>query len=268
MSRKELKNKPLVEAILEIKWHLETCMSMQVQGAAQAIVPAIDPHYKLLLGRMFDRLEKQYPVHEQLPTASMPDEVVGHTVQHRFRTRENGWPLVQIGPGIFTVNDTDKYTWTDFERRAREGITTLFDAHPNVSELRIQSIVLRYIDAVEFDYSKENVFEFLRDKLKVGLVLPESLFDNTGVDGLPTGSQWQATFACTQPRGMVQISFTTGQKNDKPAILWGTTVQSSGSDLPDMPDGFPEWVEQAHDIADDWFFKLIEGDLERRFESE
>jgi uncharacterized protein (TIGR04255 family) len=43
-------------------------------------------------------------------------------------------------------------------------------------------------------------------------------------------------------------------------------VQSAGADLPDMPKGFPAWVDAAHEITHDWFFKLIEGELERRFE--
>ncbi|MBP8986104.1 MAG: TIGR04255 family protein [Syntrophobacterales bacterium] len=72
---KELKNKPLVEAILEIRWKL--------QGLPSG--PQVDPHYKLLLGRLFDRMLKDYPEHEQLPTANVPDELVGHVVQHRFR---------------------------------------------------------------------------------------------------------------------------------------------------------------------------------------
>ena len=68
MSRKDLKNKPLVEAILEIRWHLVQ-PPVTVQGPAQMMLPAADPHYRLLLGRLFDRLQKEYPVHEQLPTA-------------------------------------------------------------------------------------------------------------------------------------------------------------------------------------------------------
>lgn len=27
-----------------------------------------------------------------------------------------------------------------------------------------------------------------------------------------------------------------------------------------------EWAIKAHDLTHDWFFKIIEGDLEKRFE--
>lgn len=90
MSDRILKNKPLVEAILEVKWALN----------APAPNVSLDPHYKLLMGRMFDRLSERYPTHEQLPTAMMPDEIAAYLPQHRFRTGPEQWPLIQLGPGV------------------------------------------------------------------------------------------------------------------------------------------------------------------------
>lgn len=268
MPGKDLKNKPLVEAILEARWELKPKAAVQVPGPAQTVVPTTDPNYKLLLGRLFDRLQQQYPVHEALPAADLPDDFVGHMVQHRFRAAEDDWPLVQVGPGIITVNETHKYTWTDFEQRTTDTLSKLFDAYPKVEELKFTSILLRYIDAVEFDHGKENVFDFLRDKLKVELKLPDNLFGDTGVASRPASSQWQAVFECTHPKGKVHVSFATGQKDGSPSILWETAVRSAGSDVPGMPNGFGEWVDAAHQVTDDWFFKLIEGDLQRRFEGE
>jgi uncharacterized protein (TIGR04255 family) len=144
----------------------------------------------------------------------------------------------------------------------------LYDAHPKVADLKMQSVLLRYIDAVEFDYSKQSAFDFLKDKLKVELRLPDNLFANTDVDRLPRSFAWQTTFRCRSPSGRVQVSFATGQQNDRPAILWETTVLSVGDDVPAMPDGFPGWLDSAHNITSDWFFKLIEGELERRFDGE
>lgn len=135
MSRKDLKNKPLVEAILEIRWQLQ--QPIRVPAPAQMMLPAVDPHYRLLLGRVFDRFQREYPFHEQLPTATLPDEILAHVVQHRFRSAKDDWPLVQVGPGVFTVNDTHRYTWTDFQKRTKEAVIRLYDAHPAVAEFRI-----------------------------------------------------------------------------------------------------------------------------------
>jgi uncharacterized protein (TIGR04255 family) len=255
---KELKHKPLVEAILEIRWKL--------QGTAPG--PQVDPHYKLLLGRLFDRMNKDYPEHEQLEAAKIPDELVGHVVQHRFRVAGNAWPLVQIGPGIFTVNSTADYKWPDFRPRVISAIEKLYDAHPKIGDLKITNIILRYIDAVDFNYPGDNVFDFLRDKLKMSVLLPDSLFTDTGVENKPTNLICHYSFNCERPQGIINIRFATGQKNHIPAVIWETAVESSGDDLPELPGGFEVWLDAAHTITRDWFFKMIEGELERRFSGE
>lgn len=255
---KELKYKPLVEAILEIRWRL--------QGIAPG--PQNDPHYKLLLGRLFDRMLQKYPEHEQLPSANIPDGLLGHVVQHRFRVAANSWPLVQIGPGVFTINSTADYTWPDFRPRVLSAIEKLYDAHPKVSDLNITNIILRYIDAVDFDYRGEDAFEFLRNKLKLNISLPTNLFEKTGVENKPSTFTWQCAFNCENPKGTINIRFATGQKENNPAIIWETIVESTGENLPEMPKAFEGWLDEAHDISDNWFFKMIEGELERRFSGE
>lgn len=258
MSKKELKNKPLIEAILEIRWELK----------GKPPGPQTDPHYKLLLGRLFDRMLSEYQEHEQLPTANIPDEMAGHVVQHRFRVAASSWPLVQLGPGILTVNSTADYKWADFRPRVLSAIKKLYDAHPKVNDLKISNIILRYIDAVDFDYGANNSLEFLKDKLKLNISLPENLFVNTGIEENPRNFTWQCSFNCIEPKGMINIRFATGKKKDAPAIVWETTVESAGNDLPEMPKDFEHWLDVAHEITDDWFFKMIEGELERRFSGE
>lgn len=258
MTRKDLKNKPLVEAVLEIRWAL----TQKAPGAE------IDPHYKFLLGRVFDRFQSEYPEYEQLPAAMIPEEMIAHVVQHRFRKSSNGWPLVQLGPGIFTVNDTESYVWSDFQPRCSAAVTKLFEAYPKPSELRISSLSLRYIDAVEFDYTKSDMLAFLREYLKINISLPTGLFDKTGIETHPQSAAWTSSYRCAEPKGMVHLRFSTGQKKDTPSIVWETNVQSAAEDVPSMPDQFGKWLDSAHVITDDWFFKLIEGELERRFSGE
>ncbi len=43
-------------------------------------------------------------------------------------------------------------------------------------------------------------------------------------------------------------------------------VESVSEDFPKVQDEIFAWVKEAHDLTDDWFFKLIEGELLRRFE--
>ncbi len=256
---RELKNKPLVEAILEIKWKLQE---------SSPGMPQLDPHYKLLLGRLFDRLSEKYPEHEQLPTASVPDEFASYNIQHRFRSAANSWPLVQVGPGIFAVNSTSDYIWSDFRPRVLSAIETLFSAHPKAESLKIINLSLRYIDAVDFDPKTDNTFNFL-SKLKIKTSLPETLFQDTGIESNPTSFKWQSSFKCQAPKGLIKIGVATGQKDNVPSLIWETIVDStSDDDLPKKPEDFGKWLDAAHNIADDWFFKMIDGELKKRFSNE
>ncbi|NCO38439.1 MAG: TIGR04255 family protein [Armatimonadetes bacterium] len=227
-----------------------------------------DPHYKLLLARLFDRASGHYPEHVQLPTASIPDEFVGHVVQHQFRVGSGQWPLIQLGPGIMTLNSTEDYLWEDFQPRAVSAVEMLYQAHPKPTELKVANLILRYIDAVEFDYRAEDTFAFLRDMLQVDVSLPGNLFETVKVGQRPLHFNWQSSFACDSPKGAVHLNFATGQKSDTPAVIWETTVQSAASDVPALPGTFADWIGSAHTITDDWFFKLIEGELEGRFSGE
>lgn len=251
---RKLQKKPLVEAILELKWHVDTDRG--------------DPNYSIFVGKFYDLLKSKYPYHEQLPTSMIPEQMAANIVQHRFRVGENEWPLVQAGPGIVTVNDTDNYTWDDFGIRANEVVKSIFRAYPNPDELRVTSLVLRYIDSDDFDYLDNNAFVYLRDKLKVNVVIPPQLFENVSVRELPKGFNFQVAYATQKPRGTITLRFATGKRRRKRSIVWQTAVASVSEDLPSLPRGFKAWVEAAHLITDDWFFKLIEGELERKFAGE
>lgn len=259
MSRK-LKNKPLIEAIFEVRWALK--------GEESGAATGTDPHFRILLGRLYDKVISEYTEVEQLPAASIPDEIFGRGVQHRFRVKKDGWPLIQVGPGILTVNSTDDYTYDDdFRPRVLLAVEKLFEAHPKPSELAVTNLALRYIDAVEFDYSDNDAFKYIADNLKLQFQMPQNLFE-TGIEEKPSNFSWQTSHRCTKPQGMITIRFGSGKKNNAPAIVWETIVESAKSGLPKMPDEFDGWIDAAHRVTGDWFFKLIDGQLQRRFAGE
>lgn len=257
MIRKVLKNKPLVEAIFELRWNLqEPAPGMR-----------IDPHYKLLIGRIYDRVKDEYPFHEQLPTATMPDEIAGYVVQHRFRKEKDKWPLLQIGPGIITLNDTEGYVWEDFEKRIVHLINTLFEAYPDAeNNLKVNGLLLRYIDAIAFDFEKDDVFSFLKGQLKMDINLYQKLFEGTSVGTLPLNLDLRFSFPSAKPKGAVHLRFIRGKRKESDALIWETAVQSVTEDAPKALEGVATWIKDAHNLTDNWFFKLIEGELQRRFE--
>src|SRR2546426_2188173 len=102
-------------------------------------------------------------------------------------------------------------------------------------------LILRYIDAVEFDYQSEDVFAFLRDKMRASIGLPGELFSPEAVLSKPLNFAWQTTFQCKKPGGVVVLNFDTGQRENKPVLRWETMVVSLGGDVPELPKDFDTW---------------------------
>lgn len=255
MLRKELKNKPLVEAILEVKWDVPKPQS-------QAVI--VDQNYQLLVGRFFNKMQNSYPHHDSLPTSQFPPAMVPYVPQYQFRTGSKEWPLVQIGFGIMTVNETEKYKWETFERRCVSAVNDLVDSYPSRENFKINELSLRYIDAIALDTKTISIFDFLKEKMKIEIVLPENLFSEE-IQRLPESFHWQVSFPQSKPGGVMTLRLAIGELNGQPSFVWETLVQSKGSSIKDFPMCFNSWLNEAHNLTDDWFFKLIEGDLEKRF---
>ena len=258
MASENLKNKPLVEAVFELRWKPEKLES----GLAT------DPHFSLLLGRFFDRVKDEYPAHEELPSAKLPAGVGGQNVQHRFRAAANEWPVLQIGPGVMTVNDTDGYRWGSFRERCSRAIDTLYDSHPRPEEMRVDALILRYIDAHKLEHSKHNCLDFLREKMKLNIALPEGLFGKN-VERSPVSFDLRTSFRSTDPNGLVRARFATGARDREDALIWETIVHSSGAEeIPPERENFLPWLESAHSVSHRWFMTLIKGDLKREYSGE
>ncbi|MCP5524362.1 MAG: TIGR04255 family protein [Verrucomicrobiales bacterium] len=246
--RPELTHKPLVESIFEIRWEL----TQPAPGVR------IDPFYRLLPGRLHDRIQSEYQAYEQLPTAMLSDDMVPQMVQHRFRKTAGGWPLIQIGPGLMTVNETQNYVWDDFRQRCEYAVATLWEAYPKSEELRVEAICLRYLNAVDMDPSKTSAFDFLRENMGVGAGLPESLFESGSISPLPIGFSSRSRLQCSRPKGNASVQFDTGLRENRPVLRWETTVISSKEDVPSpLPDSIGKWLHEAHEVIDDCFYALV-----------
>ena len=256
MRPEKLTHPPLVEAILEVRWQLQE----------QAPGVAVDPKYKLLVGRLYDRLNGDYPFHEPLPTASMPDEMLGYVVQHRFRAAEGAWPLIQVGPGLVTLNDTRDYTWKTFEVKSRQLVDALYSAYPDAgTALRVGSLQLRYIDAIPFDFEWADVLQFLAENLKITLAFSPTLFTGVPVKAAPTGLNAMFEFSTDNPPGTLRIRLARGKRQDTDALILEMILISEDTDALEMPAGFTAWLDAAHNVIHDTFFKMIEGHLEEQF---
>ena len=167
-----------------------------------------------------------------------------------------------MGPGIITLNDTDNYVWENFEKRIETVVGTLFQLYPEAKDnLKVNGLMLRYIDAIEFDFGTNKIFDFLKNEMKISVDMHKGLFEGTGVDESPLGFALGFSFGSTKPKGAVNLGFSRGKKKNLDALIWETVVQSSGNDSPKDSDEIITWIKDAHSLVNDWFFKIISGNL-------
>lgn len=133
--------------------------------------------------------------------------------------------------------------------------------------MEINSLMLRYIDAVEFDFENDSLFEFLKDKLKTEINLSQNLFIETNVNKKPINFDLKFDFQSDNPKGLIFLRFTKGYSKElnKFAILWETVAKTLKEEIPNDLYNIIKWIKDAHELTDDWFFKIIEGELEERF---
>jgi len=257
MKEPHLQNKPLVEAIVEIRWKLP----VQDSGAQ------IDENYQFMLADMRAKLRKDYPAYEPLPTASIPQEISAYIVQHRFRKSDKCWPLVQLGQGILTLNDTTSYDWdNDYKKRTRALLETLFKVYPEseTEKLHINGLAFRYIDAFKFDFENADVFEFLEESLHTSIKPNESLFEG-GIITKPTAIDFRLTFPSLKPIGQASLRLTRGKHHGFDVILMETSVESGPEEVIDNIKDCASWLTQAHDLCWIWFEGMTRGSLYESF---
>jgi len=249
-----LSNPPLVEAIFELHWELRE------ESAS------VEPYYGILAGRIFEKLRDDYPFHEPLPAAQVPAEVAAHMIQHRFRKGENRWPLVQVGPGIVTMNHVKEGFKRDiFHRGIHTFVQTLLSIYAEGQKPKFNRLMLRYIDAVDFDYQAENISDYIARTLKTDLRAEGSLFEGTGVSASPTALDSTFFFASEKPTGQLRLRYDRGKRNERDLLRWETIVETAGQNVPQNADEIAVWADDADELIHKVFFRMIEGELMESF---
>ena len=215
---RQLKSPPLVEALLEIRW-----------GLSEGRLP-LDPAYPLIVGLFYGEVKDSFPVKEELvPQSQLPAEFLQYTVTHRFRVGENEWPVVQIGPGIASLNYASSYRWCEFEVEANAFFSRLRSSYATAANAApvLEQITLRFINVVRIEDEDGDMLEFLRNKLHVEFapVPPiSSLPDSTCELG---GFRFQTAYSLGSPPGGAMMTVSTGWGGDPRAMSFDLNVMSA-----------------------------------------
>lgn len=254
---KHLPHNPLIEAIFEFRWLLHKDTSKNIE---------YDENYNFLIGLFYNKIKDLFPIRENLPSSQMPSEMIPYVPQFRFSKKEMTWPLVQLGPGILTVNDTEAYAWDkNFEDLCCKAIKDFYECYPDANKLKLKGITLRYINALTIN--NVNILEYMHNLLKLQISFPQSLFKESGIHPTPNSLSTVFSFPISKPEGMVIYKFAKGKKDNNDALIWEISIISKDEEKIDLPTNISTWLTNAHNIAEKSFLVFSEGKLYRSFEN-
>jgi uncharacterized protein (TIGR04255 family) len=197
---------------------------------------------------------------------AVPDQLTPYVVRHRFRAKAGGWPCVQIGPGVASVNFVSDYTWKSFRETVLYFTPLLTAAYADSGHpLVATSVLLRYVNGVPFDSARTDIVEYIANHLNVRLAVPQEIGESATRDGVTEGIVVRIGLPLSRPAGVGYVQVGNGTRDEKPALIWDLSVSSVNAGAPRLNGGFPDWLDQAHEVLEDWFFALIKGPLEAEF---
>ncbi|HSX11710.1 MAG TPA: TIGR04255 family protein [Chlamydiales bacterium] len=248
---------PVIEVIFELRWEIETDSQT---GRMR------DPSYPMMYGRIYERLKKDFPHIEDLPSVQAHPEATPFIPRHRMRKEKNGYPLVQVGPGIITVNDAKGYSWKSFRALALRLIEAVSELFPEGGmPLNFTRSELRYVNGIRFDIARENPLAFLAEKLHMKVELDPELFAQNAIHERPNALGVNLAYALEKPMGNLSIHANLGQFEGKPAFIQQTSILSVGDLVPTELETFTPWLEEAHQVAENCFQTFCKGALMEKF---
>ncbi len=154
----KLPNAPLQEVIFELRWKLDFDPESQTH-----VNKEFQFAFANFSGLSVDKLKHRVI----LQPSFIPDSLFANRPVYQFWSGENKYPVFQLGPGVFTVNETEKnYEWQSFRGLITEGVEWLKKSYTN--KLDFSAIELKYIDAIEVDDdNQKDLAKFINDNFQI-----------------------------------------------------------------------------------------------------
>jgi uncharacterized protein (TIGR04255 family) len=256
---------PLVEVIAEVHWRIERLATVPDGG--------IDPHFNVLVANLEQALPQSgFPVVERLVPSQLPIELLADKPVVRFWRGEKQYPLVQLGPGLMTINIVPPYEgWRAFKPTLVKALDLLRTQYPmSDTFLKIERAELRYIDGFTGRHGFASYPQFVRENLALGYSLPDEVL-NSATEPAQEHVMWSADFGFPlngRPNQSGIVRLRPGKIRDEPGAILECAVRwrdpTSGIRLTDLP----VWFDMAHGDVSRWFFALVKERLVESFGSQ
>lgn len=253
---------PLVEVIAEVRWQLLPIASLP--GAE------IDPHFERGHSKVGAALAKHGFTHsERIVPSDVPYEFLAGKPIFRYRRAPDLWPLVQLGPGIMTVNITPPYEgWGDFRGIIETAVHVVNDIFGFGLEFsKIKSCEVRYIDAFTARHGMNDPSAFLADDLSMPASPPPGVLDNLKLEGASVLPNVKFRFPVKdREHDTIVLHAAHGKRDGKEAIIYDLRMQHA------VPEGTVKsatevltWMDEAHDRLHIAFEETVSDKLRERF---
>lgn len=240
MPSKKLKRAPLKEVAFDIYWR-----------------PSRDQNettYDFALGRFQERVVKKFSVIKRI----LPPNVrIQHQAAFQFWTRQGVFPVIQMGDGVMTVNDTDKnYTWEDFRNNIEMAMTALIDSYGRMPEITIAR--LKYIDSVDIDANAKDTEAFIRTNHLTGIVYDYEL------PGTFRGLSISQTRNLDN-NSVLTVSINTAVNNvsGRNAIIWSNQIERAAITTEKE---LVYWLDSSHAMLSKLFVTMMHPQYYARFD--
>ena len=253
-------NAPLVEVVAEIRW--------QLKYLASAPNAKIDPYYELFRDDFLAVMKKALPNVEALVPDEIPAEFLSGQPHLRIRSKPGGSPLVQIGPGVITVNMVPPYEgWGEFRRFLLFIMSKFYESYPLAEKtLSISSAHLRYINAFT-EYHGVNAYgDFVENHLGARIPVRPEVIESGGAKVHNLLYWIDAKFENQAPVNSIStIKIGPSHVKDQNTVLLELLCDSLEASDIQLPTTLERWFNGAHLTLRKNFERTISEELSETF---
>lgn len=260
--KSQLPNAPLTEVVFEMRWKL--------QGDEPVPIPfRNDPGYYVMADQ-FNIAASQNGFNFAKKLSNDPI-TPPHTISWRYyKQPDQPFPLWQIGPGIFAVNESTSYEWNSYKRLCLLAAKALTKCYPKMYQFELEPIrlELRYIDSFRADdKSSETLVSFLNENTALGIKLPSlvpgklrGLANGQIVLNFPVKGMGETSFVVRAGEGDSQGIKSMILESKVITKLSGISIERA-----QLVAKLSQWLENAHEITSPFFKGFIKDHLMKKF---
>jgi uncharacterized protein (TIGR04255 family) len=188
-------------------------------------------------------LKESFPEYVRKIDQTLPIGLFNYQPVYQYWKNKSEWPVIQLGPGILTVNGTEKdYEWESFANQILMAVKSLIEAYED--NLSFNMIALRYIDSVSTNrYEFKDWQSFLNDNLNFNI---QNNFENS-----KKLKQFHHQQVFEIDEGLLQVVVSNGKSSDdEDALVWQSAVYKTGQL---QKDEIKDWISSAHTVNSNLF---------------